>query len=120
MQVTVYTRRTSDGGWMAVIDIPMTPPSMRAGLAAPGRGVISPKAQTMQVRAKRPGKAQAAAAAAKGARKLLDNPVIRAALPPGVGPALMAVQALASSKKARELVAKHGKAGINMLKKVFA
>ena len=119
-QVQVYVRRTADGGWLGVVELPMLHPLQRTGLAHPSQALVPVTANRMRVtKASKRSKAGAAAAAASGALKLLNNPLIKAALPPGVGPALSVIKSLASSKAARRIVGRYGKKGIRFLKKAF-
>ena len=136
-QVKWYVRRTTDGGWQGVVDLPMDAFRLPAGHPLrerltdasrsgpprpprPDRALPGAAPHTLRVRSKGASKAAAAAKAARGAMRLLNNPLIKAALPPGVGPALMAVNSLVSSKKARRIVGRFGKKGLRMLTGFFA
>jgi hypothetical protein len=60
-------------------------------------------------------KSTALRSAASLAASALDNPVVTALLPPGVGPALKGLRLLASSPRARALVREGGKAAFRFL-----
>ena len=119
-QVQVYVRRTADGGWLGVVDLPTLPPMQRQGPAHPSAALVPPSAAKMRVTKRGKSKAKAAAAAARGARQLLKNPLVRSLLPPGVGPALSVAESLASNPIARRVVGKYGKKGLRMLKRAFS
>lgn len=119
-QVQVYVRRTADGGWLGVVDLPTLPPMRRQGPAHPSAALVPASAGKVRVTKRGRTKAQAAARAARGARALLKNPLVRSLLPPGVGPALAVAESLASSKAARRIVGKYGKKGLRMLKRAFS
>ncbi len=80
---------TADGGYTGIISMP-------GGIATAAKG---PTTGPDSVK-----KAKALGRAAGLADKVLDNPILRAALPPGVGPGLDIVRSLAKSKAAGKVL----------------
>jgi len=65
--------------------------------------------------AKGAAKSAALASAASLAGQLANNPVVQALLPPGVGPALKGITAIANNPKVRAFVREGGKAAFRFL-----
>lgn len=65
-------------------------------------------------------KSEAVSAAASLAGKLLDNPVVSALLPPGIGPVLKGVKLLADNPRVRAFIREGGKAAFRALARKLA
>jgi hypothetical protein len=78
------------GGWVGMIDVPWHPGSVNGG-----GGV--------QMLAKGDTKANALGKAAVLAKKVMDNPIAAALMPPGAGLAVSAISALSKSAAAGKL-----------------
>ena len=108
-------QRTPDG-WYGTAVLPMAP---GADQLAPN--VVKPGATKLVVKSKKPAASKDAAIsdAARLASKALDNPVIQTLMPPGVGPALKGIMAIANNGTVRKMVSEGGKAAWRALKSLF-
>lgn len=121
-QIRFKVQRMPDG-WVGIVELPTMPGSkLPYGLPTKQGALPGSPVSLVKVKAKSPSATKGGAIlnAASAAVSLLDNPTVKALLPPGVGPALSAVKAIASNKALGKLAKQGGKAAFSAISKLFA
>lgn len=121
-QIRFKVQKMPDG-WVGIVELPAKGGAqLPAGLPTAQNALPGSPVKLVKVKAKSaaPSKGGAVLKAASAAVDLLDNPAVKALLPPGVGPALNAVKAIASNKALGKLAKQGGKAAFKAISKLFA
>lgn len=118
-RITFKVLRMPDG-WYGIVELPIMQGAKNPnGTLALSKAGQPAKALSVKTKTAAPSKGAAVKSAIDTALSVVDNPAVKALLPPGVGPALMAVKSIAKNPALQKAVKAGGRMAFNLISKAF-